>query len=101
MYSADTRMLSRNQELTRAVFFLCISLVTPLVSAGQSDPRSAAWKPPELLASDPEIRGLLAEPGTCTQSMDDRVDKFQQALKIANSRGLVRDRGLVQATLAS
>jgi len=94
-------MLSRNQELARSVIYLCVSLITPIISAGQINPRNAVWKPPELLASDSEIRGLLAEPETCLQPMSDRVDKFQEALKLAESRGLLRDRALVQANLAS
>ena len=55
------------------------------------------------MAVDPRIRALLDDTvSSCAQSsISNRVERLQDALKIANTEGLIRDRGLVEANLAS
>jgi tetratricopeptide (TPR) repeat protein len=59
--------------------------------------------PAELTAIDPEIRDLLGnEKDSCKSSNIDALkDRIERALQIADSRGLVRDRALVEAALGS
>jgi CHAT domain-containing protein len=56
-----------------------------------------------LEAVDPEIRQLLDETrSNCDQfNINDTIERVQRALKIADSRGLIGDRALAEATLAS
>jgi CHAT domain-containing protein/uncharacterized protein HemY len=79
------------------------SIFSPSVAAAQEKPKYDPNKPVELLAVDPEIRAMLDEPrASCDQfSISDTIEKIQKALKIADDRGLIRDRGLVEASLAS
>jgi hypothetical protein len=79
------------------------SLLSPVVATAQEKPKYDQNKPVELLAVDPEIRGLLDEPRTsCDQiNINDTIAKIQKTLKIADDRGLIRDRALVEASLAS
>lgn len=80
-----------------------LSLFTPLTSPAQDKPRSDVWKPPELEAVDSDIRDLLDKnPANCEQfNVDDVIARAQKALKIADSRGLIGDRALAEAILAS
>jgi CHAT domain-containing protein/Tfp pilus assembly protein PilF len=78
-------------------------LVFPLLVNGQGNSKYDANKPPELMVVDPQIRALIPKPqSSCDQlNVNDTVDQLQEALKIADSHGLVRDRALVETSLAS
>jgi len=91
------------------VFLRSVSLLTayvllfPLLVNGQGNSKYDANKPAELMAVDPQIRALIPKPlSSCDKfNVNDTVDRLQEALKIADNRGLVRDRALVEASLAS
>jgi CHAT domain-containing protein len=96
--------MSRNSSI-RAVLtvVLCclIWVIVPHVNA-QDQPKNSAWKPPELIAIDPEIRALLGKNTACDQlNVDDVIELAQQAVRIGESRSLIRDKALAEATLAS
>lgn len=84
--------------LGAAVFLLC-----PPVARSQEQSKYDPNRPAELLAVDPEIRALLDEPrASCDQiNINDLIAKTENALKIADDGGLIRDRGLIEASLAS
>ena len=87
----------------QSVFLLtAYVLFFPLVVNGQEKSKLDANKPADLVAVDPEIRSLLDESkSNCNQfSVDDRVARLQKALDIANSRGVIRDRAIVETNLA-
>src|SRR6267143_6203995 len=98
-------MCKKTQSVTVPVIWLwCfLSLFTPLISSAQDKAKSDAWKPPELEAVDLDIRDLLEKnPSNCDQfNVDDVIARAQKALKIADSRGLIGDRALAEAILAS
>ena len=87
---------------TAFLLFVCVLLVPQLV-IGQEKSTHGANRPVELVAIDPQIRALLADAlSSCSQlSINDRIDRLHDALKIADSSGLIRDRALVEANLAS
>src|SRR5690348_6070928 len=95
------------KPLASAVAVLClgaaISLLCPPAASPEEKSKYDANKPAELLAVDPEIRALLDEPrASCDRiNINDTIAKIEKALKIADDRGLIRDRALVEATLAS
>lgn len=78
-------------------------LLFPVLVNGQGNSKYEENKPPELIAVDPQIRALIADAlSSCDKSnVNDNVDRLQEALKVADSRGLVRDRAIVEASLAS
>ena len=78
-------------------------LLSTHIAFGQDKSINGANKPVDLVAIDPQIRTLLADAlSSCSQSsISDRIDRLQEALKIANSGELIRDRALVEATLAT
>ena len=81
-------------------FLLCL----PLSAGSQNNaPSPNPAIPAELTATDPEIRALLNYGNSSCKSLD--ADKWmqniQRALQIADSRGLVGDRAIAGATLAS
>jgi len=80
-----------------------LSILLPSAATAQEKPKYDPNKPLELLALDPEIRAMLEEPrASCDQfNIRDTITKIQKALQIADDRGLIRDRALVEATLAS
>ena len=80
-----------------------ISILCPLAATSQEKSKYDPNRPTELLAIDPEIRAILDEPrASCKQfDISDTIEKIQKALKLADDRGLIRDRGLVEASLAS
>jgi hypothetical protein len=82
---------------------ILICLFTALVTESQELAKGNTDKPVELEAVDPEIRALLEKtPATCEQfNIDDTIARVQKALKIADSGGLIRDRAIAEATLAS
>jgi CHAT domain-containing protein/uncharacterized protein HemY len=84
-------------------FFLCFFLPLAPSLGAQTQPKAAAWRPQELQAADPEIRSLLDQTsGTCQRSdPTEMVERVQKAIHIAEVRGLIRDRALAEATLAS
>jgi len=69
----------------------------------QTAPKGAPWRPPELQAVDPEIRGLLDQTSsTCERSdPNEVVERVQKAVRLADVRGLIRDRALAEAVLGS
>src|SRR5271163_4856856 len=66
---------------------------------GKYDPN----KPPDLTAVDLEIRTLLDGSNVDCQrfNLEDRIQELQNAVGIASDRGLIRDRALAEASLAS
>lgn len=88
----------------RAIFCLCLFVssllcrVNPVLAQDQAtaDPTI----PPELTPADPEIRALLAFE-SCKPNGDAWTDMLEKALELANQRGLVGDRALLEASVAS
>ena len=88
----------------RVIFCLCIfvfSFLWPSARAIAQDRASAdPTIPVELTPADPEIRALLAYE-SCKPNGAAWTEKLENALQMANSRGLVGDRALIEASLAS
>jgi CHAT domain-containing protein len=82
-----------------ALFALCV----PSTASPQSKARIENSVPPELTAADSDIRALLNhENKPCTpESAQERTENMQKALQMADSRGLIGDRAIIEATLAS
>lgn len=72
-------------------------------SAGQDKPSGGVtWRPPELVATDKDVRDLLDRTtASCEFSAADLLARAQKAAQIADARGLVRDRALAMDVLAS
>lgn len=86
---------------TVCLFFL---LCLPLSAASQNDSRpTSPAVPTELTALDPDIRALLNDANiSCKPRIpNERVEEIQKALQIANDRGLIRDRAVVEAVLGA
>lgn len=83
-------------------FFLLVCLPVPAASQNNSLPIEPAV-PPELTAVDPDIRALLSDEYIPCKSRNpnERVEKIQKALQVANDRALIRDRAVVEALLGS
>jgi hypothetical protein len=88
--------------VSRLIFFFLLGLPSSVASQNNSRPASPVI-PAELTATDPEIRALLNDEYiSCKASnTNERVEKFQKAFQIANDRGLIRDRAVVEAVMAS
>src|SRR5947209_6819486 len=86
-------------SLLCAVVFFCI----PCGSQGQDRTASHANVPAELIPVDPEIRDLLGvgEDSCKLADPDAWMEKIQRALQIAENRGLIGDRAIVEALFAS
>ena len=69
----------------------------------QDNPNNGPTTTTQLIAADPEIRGLLdSSTAICDQaSADDRFRNLQAAVNLTDKRGLVGDRALAKAVLAS
>src|ERR1700688_373121 len=84
---------------------LCLFSIfcSPKTANSQENRSTAHAMPVELTAIDPDIRDLLNNENNSCKSMntDDLKENIQKALQIADSRGLVRDRALVEAALGS
>jgi tetratricopeptide (TPR) repeat protein len=88
-----------------AILLLCLIacslFVVPSLASAQTrnaDPTI----PAELTPGDPEIRALLGfDDKSCKPNDNARTEKLQRALQMANTRGLVSDRAVVEASLAS
>jgi CHAT domain-containing protein len=97
-----TRMYSQSSVIPR----ICILALFPLCFTANANPQEKATNgpsmPTELTAADPEIRALLnfenrpCKPG----GIQDRAEDIQKALSLADSRGLIGDRAIAEATLA-
>jgi len=89
----------------RAILFLCLfvsSLFFDPAPALAQDRTTADPTPAELTPEDPEIRALLGlDDKSCKPNGIAWTEKLEKALQMANSRGLVGDRGLLEASLAS
>lgn len=83
--------------------FLCVFLFCLPSSANSQNKASAGAIPVELTATDPEIRALLNDENISCKSLNpnETVERIQKALEIADKRGLVRDRALVETVLGS
>ena len=84
--------------------FWCFAYVWSSHSSLAQDTRNnAPTRPTKLIAADPEIRALLDNStATCDQaSADERFGRLQTAVSLADKRGLVGDRALAGAFLAS
>ncbi len=81
------------------VFLFCL----PAVATSQDKGSASSAIPPELTAVDPELRALLNDENISCKSMNpnETVERIQRALEIADKRGLVRDRAVVEAVLGS
>lgn len=92
----------QTSAILRVYVVLVFSFFSPFVAA-QDKSKSDANRPVELVFVDPRIRALLTEPSSyCDQfNINDKVKQLQEALKIADSGGLIRDRALVEASLAA
>jgi CHAT domain-containing protein/tetratricopeptide (TPR) repeat protein len=86
-----------------ACFWCFVSVWSPHPSLAQDKPNNAPNRPAQLIAADPEIRALLDNStATCDQaSADQRFGRLQTAVSLADKRGLVGDRALAEAFLAS
>jgi CHAT domain-containing protein/tetratricopeptide (TPR) repeat protein len=73
------------------------------VLKAQEKQTSTDDRPIELLASDPAIRALLDDSATtCSQlNVDSKLERLQEAVKLAGTRGLTGDRALAEAALAT
>ena len=87
----------------RVCLVAVLPLFAPLVATAQQKSKYDPNRPVELLAADPKIQALLPAPlSSCDKfNINDTVERLQEALKIADSGGLIRDRALVEASLAS
>jgi CHAT domain-containing protein len=95
---------ARFAELLVNVFCsILLCLFAPTVAAPQETSQSSSGQPAEFEAVDPEIRILLDEARAVCGPFDvnDRIERAQKALQIADSRGLINDRALARAILAS
>jgi len=80
-----------------------VSLWLPNLSSGQEKPTNTTSRPAELVAVDPDIRGLLDDSAaTCDEkSANDKFERLQKAVSLADKRGLIGDRALAEALMAS
>src|SRR5207245_7791435 len=85
-----------------AMTLTCCLLVVPLIAAQDRPTNGVAWRPPELIAADKDVRNLLDRTSaSCEFSAADLLARAQKAVQIADARGLVRDRALAIDVLAS
>jgi tetratricopeptide (TPR) repeat protein len=90
----------------RAILFLCLFVSSlffqPAPALAQDRASADPTIPAELTPSDPEIRALLGlADKSCKPNGAAWTEKLEKALQMANSRGLVGDRALLEASLAS
>src|SRR5258708_7649507 len=101
--NGDKPMYGKASGKVLLILLVCCLLfpITPS-SCAQDQPNSLAWIPPELQAIDPEIRSLLDKNNAgCDQlNVNDVIGRAEQAIRIANSRNLVQDRAVAEATLS-
>jgi tetratricopeptide (TPR) repeat protein len=85
----------------RVLVIVCFVAVLP--SHGQNNPPADLTIPAELTPSNPEIRTLLGLPNSsCNFDRPDaRIEKLQKAMDIAEKKGLIGDRAVLEAGLAS
>ncbi|MGC2357163.1 MAG: tetratricopeptide repeat protein, partial [Candidatus Acidiferrum sp.] len=88
----------------RAIFCLCLFVSSFLCHSAPALAQDRASADPtipaELTPADPEIQALLAFE-SCKPNGAAWTEKLEKALEMANSRGLVGDRALLEASLAS
>src|ERR1700735_4566388 len=85
-----------------AAAFICCLFVVPVIADQDQPTNGLAWRPPELIAVDNDVRDLLDKTtASCEFSAADLLARAQKAVEIANARGLVRDRALATDVLAS
>src|SRR5882762_5903028 len=98
--------MGENKHLP-AILLLCFiaSSVSFLSSTAEAQARKSADPtiPTELTPGDPEIRTLLGidEKSCKVANLNGWTEKLQKAVQMADSRGLVGDRALLEASLAS
>jgi tetratricopeptide (TPR) repeat protein len=87
---------------TFCIFFVFF-IFLPSSAASQNKGFAASAIPPELTAADPEIRALLNDEDISCKllSPNETVERIEKALQIADKRGLVRDRALVETVMGS
>ena len=96
--------VSENSPIPSICIILFLLFFLPLPVASQTSSQTTnPVIPAELTATDPEIRALVAEENISCKSRnpDERVKRIEEALQIANDRGLIRDRAVVEAILGS
>ena len=97
----------RKETHLPTILFLCLSASSlcffPLSVKAQDRGGADPTTPSELTPGDPEIRKLLGLGDKSCKAPNGNAwnEKLQKALEMANSRGLVGDRALVEASLAS
>lgn len=72
-------------------------------SSAQDNPKNTTTSPAELIAADPDIRALLDDSTVACEekSVNDRFERIQKAVTLADKRGLIGDRALAEALMAS
>ncbi len=86
-----------------AWFWFFVSLYLSSASTAQDNPKNRANRPVELIAADPDVRALLDDStASCDEkSANQRFERLQKAVTLADKRGLVGDRALAEALMAS
>ena len=97
MAAARKREWAKLVIILLLVFTITCGLDAQTITAAKYQPAS------ELRANDPEIRHLLdtSQDSCGTVSIDEVVSRSQRAVRLADNRGLVRDRALAEAALAA
>ena len=85
----------------RACLFLILLPLFPTFASSQNKASAGSAIPAELTVIDPEIRALLNDDNVSCKSLNpsEQVERIKKALQIADKRGLIRDRALVEAVL--
>jgi CHAT domain-containing protein/lipopolysaccharide biosynthesis regulator YciM len=97
------RTYSQFSVIPKVSLLALFSLCFPSIANPQDKAAREPSIPTELTAADPEIRALLdfenkpCKPG----GIQERAEDVQKALQMADSRGLIGDRAIAEAALAS
>lgn len=97
--------MSRKSPSVRA-FLACLwafVFLCPSNFSSAQDKLKNTSRPAEFTAADPDIRALLDESAVaCDEtSANERFERLQKAVTLADKRGLIGDRALTEALLAS
>jgi hypothetical protein len=86
----------------RLVLSACVCLLLSLVAHAQKEPAANRYTPPELQASDQEVRNLLtsAESKSDSGDYESAFADAKAALELAKKKGLVGDRAITEDSVA-
>ena len=86
----------------RLVVGICVCLLFSLVARTQQEPAAIRYTPPELQASDQEVRKLLtsAESKSDSGDYESAFADAKAALELAKRKGLVGDRAIAEDSVA-